>query len=37
MSDNKHTFLTLAAYVCLILAAWCIAYGGAKLLNMLTQ
>ncbi len=37
MSNNKHTFLTLTAYLCLVLAAWCIAYGSAQLINMLTQ
>lgn len=37
MSNNQHTFLALAAYLCLILTAFCIAAGSAKLLNMLTQ
>ena len=37
MSNNQHTLLTLAAYLCLILTTFCFASGTAKLLNMLTQ
>lgn len=38
MSQNtKHTFYTLVAYTLMVLAAWCISVGIAKLLNNLTQ
>jgi hypothetical protein len=35
--ETKHTFYTLVAYVAIILAAWCISVGIAKVLNNMMQ